>query len=136
LSGELFNETLVREGLARVFTVAPNDKYVDHFLAAEREARDKGIGVWANDPCTTTGGTTAAGFTTGGTAIGGTTTGGSTTGGPTTGSITTGSITTPLYRGNQNLFNAGGPDNGPVPLMPGGGCPVEYPVKRADLCYW
>ena len=34
-------------------------------LAAEREARDQGLGVWANDPCTIIGGTTAGGFTTG-----------------------------------------------------------------------
>jgi micrococcal nuclease len=53
LGGELFNETLVREGQARVLTVAPNDKYEERFLAAEREARDEGIGVWATDPCST-----------------------------------------------------------------------------------
>jgi endonuclease YncB( thermonuclease family) len=47
LDGELFNETLVREGLARVTTFEPNVKYEDRFLAAEREARDEGIGVWA-----------------------------------------------------------------------------------------
>ena len=161
LSGELFNETLVREGLAWVFTVEPHDKYADRFLAAEREARDQGLRVWANDPCTTMGGTTAGGFTTGGTTTEDTTMSGSITGGTPTGSITTGKTTSgktttggttvgasstggtttggtntgPLYRGNQNLFNTGGPENGPVPLMPGGGCPVEYPVRRADLCY-
>jgi hypothetical protein len=53
LGGELFNETLVREGLARVLTVAPNDKYEERFPAAEREARDEGLGVWATDPCST-----------------------------------------------------------------------------------
>jgi hypothetical protein len=31
-----------------------------------------------------------------------------------------------------SLLNSGGPMNGPVPLMPDGGCPVE----RDDLCYW
>ena len=35
----------------------------------------------------------------------------------------------------DDLFNSGGPKHGPVPLMPGGGCPDEYPVERADLCY-
>jgi hypothetical protein len=65
------------------------------------------------------------------TLTGGTTTGGTTTGGTTTGGTTTG----PLDGGNGNLFKSGGPKNGPVPLMPGGGCPVEYPVERADLCY-
>ena len=37
--------------------------------------------------------------------------------------------------GDRNLFESGGPKNGPVPLMPGGGCPVEYPDQRGDLCY-
>lgn len=37
--------------------------------------------------------------------------------------------------GDDNLFRAGGPRNGPVPLMPDGGCPVEYPVKRDGACY-
>jgi hypothetical protein len=36
---------------------------------------------------------------------------------------------------NDNLFNSGGPTNGPVPLMPDGGCPVEYPVQHDGLCY-
>ena len=35
----------------------------------------------------------------------------------------------------RDLFNAGGPSNGPVPLMPEGGCPREYPVKHNGLCY-
>jgi cytoskeletal protein RodZ len=34
-----------------------------------------------------------------------------------------------------NLFKAGGPRSGPVPLMPDGGCPFEYPVKRDGACY-
>lgn len=32
-------------------------------------------------------------------------------------------------------FNAGGPQEGPVPLMPDGGCPKEFPVKRGGACY-
>jgi hypothetical protein len=36
---------------------------------------------------------------------------------------------------NDNLFDSGGPTNGPVPLMPNGGCPVEYPVQHNGLCY-
>jgi hypothetical protein len=32
-------------------------------------------------------------------------------------------------------LDAGGPRGGPVPLMPGGGCPFEYPVKRGGACY-
>src|ERR671916_748976 len=33
------------------------------------------------------------------------------------------------------LMNAGGTTNGPVPLMPDGSCPPEYPVKQAAACY-
>ena len=33
------------------------------------------------------------------------------------------------------LMEAGGPAAGPVPLMPGGGCPEEYPVQRHGACY-
>ncbi len=33
------------------------------------------------------------------------------------------------------LMEAGGPAAGPVPLMPGGGCPEEYPVRRHGACY-
>ena len=35
----------------------------------------------------------------------------------------------------RNFFRSGGPAKGPVPLMPDGGCPVEYPIQRGDLCY-
>jgi hypothetical protein len=35
----------------------------------------------------------------------------------------------------RNLFDSGGPENGPVPLMPDGGCPAEFSVERAGLCY-
>jgi hypothetical protein len=40
----------------------------------------------------------------------------------------------PSSRGG-NLFRAGRPRSGPVPLMPDGGCPVEYPVERDGACY-
>ncbi len=33
------------------------------------------------------------------------------------------------------LLSAGGPITGPVPLMPSGDCPVEYPVKRDGACH-
>lgn len=36
---------------------------------------------------------------------------------------------------NDDLMNAGGPEGGPVPLMPGGGCPPEYPDDREGACY-
>jgi micrococcal nuclease len=51
LDGELFNETLLRRGLARVLSVEPNVRYEDRFLAAEKKAKAKGIGVWATDRC-------------------------------------------------------------------------------------
>ena len=38
-------------------------------------------------------------------------------------------------RPERNLFDSGGPENGPVPLMPDGGCPAEFSVERAGLCY-
>ena len=37
--------------------------------------------------------------------------------------------------GSRNLFEAGGPRYGPVPLPPSGGCPDEYPVERGGACY-
>ena len=37
--------------------------------------------------------------------------------------------------GSKNLFDAGGPAGGPVPLLPGGRCPSEYPVERGGACY-
>lgn len=33
------------------------------------------------------------------------------------------------------LLKAGGPEEGPVPLMPDGGCPEELPVRNYDACY-
>jgi micrococcal nuclease len=44
--GELFNERLVREGYAQVYTVPPNDKYEDRVRAAQEEARSQGLGIW------------------------------------------------------------------------------------------
>jgi hypothetical protein len=35
----------------------------------------------------------------------------------------------------RRLLEAGGPPDGPVPAMPGGGCPNEYPVERGSACY-
>jgi hypothetical protein len=41
----------------------------------------------------------------------------------------------PSRKPKRNLFDSGGPENGPVPLMADGGCPAEFPVERAGLCY-
>ncbi len=36
---------------------------------------------------------------------------------------------------NSALFDSGGSASGPVPLMPDGSCPVEYPVEQSGACY-
>ena len=36
---------------------------------------------------------------------------------------------------DDGLMRSGGPGDGPVPLMPDGGCPVEFPTIRNGLCY-
>ncbi len=37
--------------------------------------------------------------------------------------------------GSDNLFDAGGPAAGPVPPMPDGSCPPEFPTKQNGACY-
>jgi hypothetical protein len=37
--------------------------------------------------------------------------------------------------GSRTLFDAGGPEYGPVPLLPGGQCPSEYLIERDGACY-
>lgn len=34
-----------------------------------------------------------------------------------------------------DLMESGGPVSGPLPLMPNGECPAEYPAKRNGACY-
>lgn len=53
--GTLFNELLLFEGYAQVSTFPPNVKYVERFLAAQRQAREAGSGLWAGEG-TSTGG--------------------------------------------------------------------------------
>jgi hypothetical protein len=36
---------------------------------------------------------------------------------------------------DRNLFKSGGPTSGPLPLMPNGGCPQEFPEQRGKACY-
>jgi micrococcal nuclease len=43
---ELFNETLVRDGYAVVTTFPPDVRYVERFVAAQRDAREHGRGLW------------------------------------------------------------------------------------------
>jgi hypothetical protein len=35
----------------------------------------------------------------------------------------------------RRLLEAGGPTDSPVPVIPGGGCPKEYPVERSGACH-
>ena len=42
----MFNETLLREGLAQVATFPPNTRYVSRFEGAQEEAREAGRGIW------------------------------------------------------------------------------------------
>ncbi len=46
LDGDLANERIVADGYAVVATFPPNVKYVDHFRAAERLARERSRGLW------------------------------------------------------------------------------------------
>lgn len=47
LDGVMVNETLVKEGYARVSTFPPDVKYHERFLVAEREARTANRGLWS-----------------------------------------------------------------------------------------
>lgn len=35
----------------------------------------------------------------------------------------------------NTLMEAGGPEDGPAPKMPGGGCPPQFPIEQEDGCY-
>ena len=43
--------------------------------------------------------------------------------------------TTQYQYDTDPLFVSGGPEDGPVPPMPGGGCPEEFPVEKSGGCY-
>lgn len=49
----MFNKTLLSEGLAQVSTYPPNVKYVDDFLALEKQARENSVGLWSQQVATT-----------------------------------------------------------------------------------
>ena len=36
---------------------------------------------------------------------------------------------------DDGLLDAGGPTTGPVPMMPNGTCPSEFPEARDGACY-
>ena len=49
--------------------------------------------------------------------------------------VSDGTSVPPNTRPPRDLLDADGPYNGPVPLMPDGNCPVEFPVEHNGLCY-
>jgi micrococcal nuclease len=44
--GTFVNEQMVRQGYAQIMTIAPNVKYSELFLAAEKDARENKRGMW------------------------------------------------------------------------------------------
>lgn len=50
LNNTIFNETLLRQGYAQLYTVAPNDKYEDSFRQAQQQARSADRGLWGLPP--------------------------------------------------------------------------------------
>ncbi|MDO5695656.1 MAG: thermonuclease family protein [Eubacteriales bacterium] len=47
LDDELFNETLLKKGYARVYTFPPNVKYTERFERVQRKARESATGFWS-----------------------------------------------------------------------------------------
>lgn len=47
--GRLINEEMLRSGYAVLFTFPPNVKYVDRFISAQKEAKDKKLGIWGKN---------------------------------------------------------------------------------------
>ena len=163
--GEMFNETLLREGFAQVYTLQPNDKYLDVFEDAQAEAQTADRGIWALSSAE------QSRLTDRGNGIGGdcaaeTTQDEATTTGPTTEPTPSppprsppsspppsprpspspspnpvpNSSPSPAPNSSPSPrpappFKAGGPQAGPVPLMPNGGCPKEFPMKEGGACY-
>ena len=56
-------------------------------------------------------------------------------GGPARGASQQTSLPKTGQSNKSRLLEAGGPTNGPVPVMPGGVCPEEYPVESSGACY-
>jgi hypothetical protein len=62
--------------------------------------------------------------------------GGATAGGATAPGAAAGGAVAPRSENDGGqLFKAGGPSEGPVPVMPGGGCPTELPVQKNGACW-
>lgn len=48
--GIFVNLYLVKNGYANAYVIRPNVRYLQNFLKAEKEAREKGIGIWEKAP--------------------------------------------------------------------------------------
>jgi micrococcal nuclease len=139
LGDELFSETLVREGYARVDTFPPNVKYEERFIEAERPARAESLGIWgltASEEITAAEPTTSTPTSTPTPEL--TTSQPAPTTSPQPAAQTASpspdpARTSPPKRGS--LINAGGPLAGPVPIMAEGECPKEYPFEYSGACY-
>ena len=46
---KMLNAEMLKDGYAVLFTFPPNVKHVDEFIKAEREAKEKKIGIWSKD---------------------------------------------------------------------------------------
>ncbi len=111
----MYNETLVREGLAEVATFPPNVRYEDRFVAAQEEDQAAGVGLWDPDgPCAASPNPPDPSPD------------------PTPPDPAPDPTPPP---GRDKLLEAGGPSAGPVPLMPGSVCAKEYPIRHGDACY-
>lgn len=49
-AGEFINDSLARQGFARVATFPPDVKFQQQFLEAQREAKEQGRGLWIKCP--------------------------------------------------------------------------------------
>ena len=124
-----YGPLLVREGYAEVLTIAPNTKYESRFEAAEEEARAEGLGIWGNDSEETTIGPAPPSPPTPPPPP-------SPQPPPPPPSPSRPSPPPPPPEPERGtLMEAGGSITGPVPKMPGGGCPEEFPEPRGKACY-
>ena len=48
LDDQMVNETLLKEGMAKVAVFQPNVKYVDQFRKLEKEAQENKVGIWSD----------------------------------------------------------------------------------------
>ena len=43
----MINETMLKEGYAKVYTIKPNDKYEEYFKMLEQDAKSNNRGLWS-----------------------------------------------------------------------------------------